>query len=421
MESCMNSNFHTFKLGNIANITKLAGFEHSEYIQPNATKVKVNETDVAMYLGLNIKNGKIVDDIHWYIPLPLSKKLERSALIKKCIILPYVGSVGDLAIYNNVKRHHLASNVAKIELQDEMSFSTEYLYYYLKSPYGQRQLLFYIQGGVQKNITMDAIRKTVVSVVPNSEAVVKLLTTLDDKINLNNQINAELEAMAKLIYDYWFVQFDFPDENGKPYKSSGGKMVWNEELKREIPEGWKNTTLSKIANITMGQSPPGSSYNQDEIGTIFYQGSTDFGNRYPVIRQYTSSPSRLAKLGDILLSVRAPVGDMNIANHDCCIGRGLAALNSKIGAQGFLYEVMKYFKQVFDLRNGNGTTFGSITKDDLYSLPLAYPSDEVVMRFEEIVSPMYWKQNLIETENQKLIELRDWLLPMLMNGQVKIE
>ena len=256
-----------------------------------------------------------------------------------------------------------------------------------------------------------------------------LLKTIDTKIELNKRINAELEAMAKTLYDYWFVQFDFPFDfaqgkpaaNGKPYKSSGGKMVYNPTLKREIPEGWEVKKLSEIANITMGQSPDGSSYNEDGQGTIFFQGSTDFGWLFPTIRQYTTAPARMAKKGDILLSVRAPVGDINIANNDCCIGRGLAALNSKAGYDGFLFYVMKYFKQVFDRRNSEGTTFGSITKDDLHSLELANPDDALLQRYDSVVSnynKMIFKRSL---ENQELIELRDWLLPMLMNGQVTVQ
>ncbi|MEA1923654.1 MAG: restriction endonuclease subunit S, partial [Pseudomonadota bacterium] len=233
--------------------------------------------------------------------------------------------------------------------------------------------------------------------------------------------NAELEAMAKTLYDYWFVQFDFPDANGKPYKTSGGKMVYNSTLKREIPEGWEDKILSDIANITMGQSPSGDSYNDQAIGITFFQGSTDFGWLFPTIRQYTTAPARMAKKGDMLLSVRAPVGDINIANNDCCIGRGLAALNSKDGCDGFLFYVMKYFKQVFDRRNSEGTTFGSITKDDLHSLPLACPKSELLKQYDEIVlsyNKMIFDRSL---ENQKLIELRDWLLPMLMNGQVTVK
>ena len=143
-----------------------------------------------------------------------------------------------------------------------------------------------------------------------------IIVVIERKIQINRQINDNLEAMARQLYDYWFVQFDFPNEEGKPYKSSGGAMVWNDKLKREIPQGWSNGVLSDVANITMGQSPDGSSYNEDGEGIIFYQGSTDFGLRFPNIRQYTTSPSRYANKGDILMSVRAPVGALNIANNN---------------------------------------------------------------------------------------------------------
>ncbi|AZZ94776.1 restriction endonuclease subunit S [Hahella sp. KA22] len=282
-------------------------------------------------------------------------------------------------------------------------------------------------GSIQDNINIEYLTglRFKVPVKDYQDKIVAVLSVLDQKIELNNRINAELEAMAKSLYDYWFVQFDFPDDTpegqGKPYKTSGGKMVFNPTLKREIPEGWSDKTLSEIANITMGQSPEGSSYNDEGVGTIFYQGSTDFGWLFPTTRQYTTAPSRMAKKGDILLSVRAPVGDMNIANTDCCIGRGLAALNSKTGSDGFLFYVMKYFKQIFDRRNSEGTTFGSITKNDLHSLTLAYPTSDLLKKYDEIVTnynKMIFERSL---ENRELIALRDWLLPMLMNGQVTVK
>ncbi len=416
----MSRNNKELELGSVSFITKLAGFEHTEYIKPNATTVKMNSDDVPMYIGMNIKNGRLTNEIYWYLPKKISMQLHRSALTKKCIVLPYVGSVGDVAVFDSSERHHLASNVAKIELADDAPFSTEYLYYFLKSPLGQRNLLFYIQGGVQKNITMDAIRKTIIPIQDNPNGIVQILSALDSKIELNNRINAELEAMAKIIYDYWFVQFDFPDKTGKPYKSSGGKMVWNEELKRDIPEGWEVAELKDIANITMGQSPPGESYNEDGEGMIFYQGCTDFGNRFPTVRKFTTEPTRYAKEGDILLSVRAPVGTMNISISDCCIGRGLAALNSKDNCTPFLFEVLRNLKQVFDRRNTDGTTFGAITKDDLFSLKVVNPSKNILIKFSNVMNPVFEKQNTIALENQQLASLRDWLLPMLMNGQVKV-
>ena len=226
--------------------------------------------------------------------------------------------------------------------------------------------------------------------------------------------------MAKTLYDYWFVQFDFPDQNGKPYKSSGGKMVYHPELKREIPEGWGVEKLEKIANITMGQSPKGTSYNEVGEGMLFFQGSTDFGWRFPVARQYTTEPSRIAEEDDILLSVRAPVGTLNIADTRCCIGRGLAAINSKVGANSYIFNVMQDFKKLFDKMNSVGTTFGSITKDDLYSLQLVYPPNELLMRFDQSVKSFDREIKNRSRQNQELSQLRDWLLPMLMNGQVKV-
>ena len=246
------------------------------------------------------------------------------------------------------------------------------------------------------------------------------LSSIEDKIHLNRAINDNLEKMAKQLYDYWFVQFDFPDENGRPYKSSGRAMVWNEKLKREIPKHWNEGILSDIANITMGQSPDGSSYNEVGEGIIFYQGSTNFGIRFPDIRQYTTAPSRYANKGDILMSVRAPVGALNIANNDCCIGRGLAALSSKVGSMTHLYYTMNYFRLRFEDMNSAGTTFGSITKDELYGLPIVLPAHNTLLSFEKICAPIYDKQMVIGEEIKSLIKQRDELLPLLMNGQASI-
>lgn len=299
-------------------------------------------------------------------------------------------------------------------------YNIDYVYYALRLEL--KRLREKSQGSQTKFLTMPILTGIHFRDITGDEQtkIAGVLSAIDKKIELNNRINAELEVMAKTLYDYWFVQFDFPDANGKPYKTAGGKMVYNETLKREIPEGWSDKTLSAIANITMGQSPEGSSYNNEGIGTVFYQGSTDFGWLFPTVRQYTTAPNRMAKKGDILLSVRAPVGDMNIANTDCCIGRGLAALNSKTGSDGFLFYVMKYFKQIFDRRNSEGTTFGSITKNDLFALKLAFPSESVLSKYDTVVTSynkMIFERSL---ENVELIKLRDWLLPMLMNGQVTV-
>ena len=347
---------------------------------------------------------------------------KRSKVSQFDVLFSMIGSVGNVYIEQR-KNEEIDYSIKNIGVFSSKTEKEAYwLYYYLQSPYAQSFIKKFLNGAVQKFLPLQTLRAfPILSPVENYESLISILKNIDQKITLNNQINEELEAMAKTLYDYWFVQFDFPDQNGKPYKSSGGKMVYNPELKREIPEGWGVEKLENIANITMGQSPKGTSYNEVGEGMLFFQGSTDFGWRFPVARQYTTEPSRIAEEDDILLSVRAPVGTLNIADTRCCIGRGLAAINSKVGANSYIFNVMQDFKKLFDMMNSVGTTFGSITKDDLYSLKLIYPPNELLMKFDKSVNSFDREIKNRSRQNQELSQLRDWLLPMLMNGQVKVE
>lgn len=322
----------------------------------------------------------------------------------------------------------IANNMFKISFEDGVEvkdtegkiikIDKNYVFHYLRT----NTIYEYLHNGSGSS-TMPAISfdlmDTVFLYLPEyNEQVLagKVLNSIFSKIRNNNKINAELESMAKTLYDYWFLQFEFPNEEGKPYKSSSGKMVWNEELKREIPEGWDVGTLSQIADITMGSSPKGESLNDEKQGIIFYQGKTDFGFRFPVTRMYTTSPVKCANVGDILLSVRAPVGSMNIANEKCCIGRGLAAISGK--CMSFLYYMMLANQFQFDKYNNGGTTFGAITKDDLFGLKIIIPNNKIIQRFNDKICHMDKLVEKNEKENKELVELRDFLLPLLMNGQV---
>lgn len=385
----------------------------SEYSDQGVPVISVGEIREG-YLKIHDHTPKVSEDT--------VNRLPQFVLEAGDIVFGRKGAINRNSIVNAEQSGwFLGSDGIRLRMSPEIN--SVFVSYTFRSPAVGRWLLQNSSGSIMPSLNQKTLDRLPVW-LPEREvqdAIASLLSSIDQKIELNNRINAELEAMAKTLYDYWFVQFDFPDANGKPYKTSGGKMVYNPILKREIPEGWSDKTLSQIANITMGQSPEGSSYNEEGIGTIFYQGSTDFGWLFPSTRQYTTAPSRMAKKGDILLSVRAPVGDMNIANTDCCIGRGLAALNSKTGSDGFLFYVMKYFKQIFDRRNSEGTTFGSITKNDLHSLTLAYPTTDLLKRYDDVVTnynKMIFERSL---ENRELVNLRDWLLPMLMNGQVTVK
>ena len=331
-----------------------------------------------------------------------------------------IGLLGSTAKIPCDGKYIQSQDVALIKCNEKLN--PNFAFYLIPSKLVRNQLSAAAQQTKIRHTSPDKIKDCTVWIPEYSsqKKIGNFLSSIDKKIALNSRINAKLEQMAKRLYDYWFVQFDFPNENGKPYKSSGGKMVYSAELKREIPTGWEVRKLSDIANITMGQSPDGTSYNENGDGVIFYQGSTDFGNRFPVVRMYTTSPTRFAKKGDILMSVRAPVGTMNIANTNCCIGRGLAALNSKIGSIMHLWYLMDVFKHTFENKNSAGTTFGAITKDELFNLLVIIPPKNIISSFDEKTISIFNYQLSIEQESAKLTALRDKLLPLLMNGQVEI-
>lgn len=187
-----------------------------------------------------------------------------------------------------------------------------------------------------------------------------------------------------------------------------------------VSSDWTEGTLSDIADITMGQSPSGSSYNMDGNGTIFFQGRAEFGFRFPTVRLFTTEPKRMACINDILMSVRAPVGDLNIAYTDCCIGRGLAAIHSKNNYQSFLLYTMFSLEKQLDIFNGEGTVFGSINRNSLNEMPILIPSDKKLDEFETIVAPMDAAIRNNYNEICRLEQLRDSLLPKLMSGELDV-
>lgn len=209
-----------------------------------------------------------------------------------------------------------------------------------------------------------------------------------------SQINNNLEQQAQAIYQQMFVD--------------------------NLSSEWKEGTLSDIADITMGQSPSGSSYNEESIGTIFFQGRAEFGFRFPTVRLFTTEPKRMAYANDTLMSVRAPVGDLNVAHTDCCIGRGLAAIHSKNNHQSFVLYTMFSLKKQLDVFNGEGTVFGSINRNSLNEMPIFIPSDEKLDEFEGIVAPMDTAIRNNYDEICRLEQIRDSLLPKLMSGEIDV-
>lgn len=277
------------------------------------------------------------------------------------------------------------------EIVDTEEVLSEYLMMWFCREEFDRNAWFYtdadVRGGMDKGAFLD-MRIPIPSVERQREIVAEY-ETLSKRIHLNEQLISKLEDTAHTLYRKMFV--DGID-------------------KENLPEGWRMGKLTEIANIIMGQSPEGETYNTDGNGMIFYQGRTDFGRRYPTARVYTTNPTRYAKIGDVLLSVRAPVGDINIASHDCCIGRGLASLRSKEECQSYLYYQLYNLSNIFNVSDDEGTIFGSITKDDLHNIDIVIPSKSKMKEFENHVSIIDNEIKLKDKEINILTELQSVLL-----------
>lgn len=275
----------------------------------------------------------------------------------------------------------------------------KFLYCYLCLKRTKETLLSFDAGGTRKAITKGNLEKLLLPLPSYTEQtqIGDFIGLINDKIDLNNQMNKTLEQLAQTLFKRWFIDFEFPDENGNPYKSSGGRMV-DSEL-GEIPEGWGVGKLGGFCEIVMGQSPPGKTYNEEGNGIPFYQGITDFGFRFPSKRVYCTDPKRFAENGDILLSVRAPVGSLNIAQEKCAIGRGLSALRLKRDHGGFLYYLLLSTKSKWNIFESEGTVFGSVNKSDIYGFKTVIPSQNLISKFNELLKPNEMKIYLNEKEN----------------------
>jgi len=338
--------------------------------------------------------------------------LRKGKLMPKDIVLTTRGTVGNVCFYSDdVPYPNMRINSGMVIIRPGEDFDTMFLYQYLRSCYFRAQITQFQSGSAQPQLPISTLQKMKV-IKPDIDAqrrIASILSSLDRKIELNNKINADLEEMAQAIFKNWFVDFE-PFKDGKFVDSALGM----------IPEGWKVGTLEDIAEITMGQSPAGNSLNENREGMMFYQGSSDFGFRFPSIRVFTTEPKRLAVANSVLFSVRAPVGDINVAKEECCIGRGVASIKSKSCHDSYLFYTMKSLHKLFDSFDGEGTVFGSINKKTLSAIQILLPSDGIVEQFNDVASSFDNRIRSLSEENSRLSLLRDTLLPRLMSGELEV-
>lgn len=372
---------------------------------------KGNASEVVLINTSDVLDGKCLN--HEYVPNKKLKGQFKKTFRKGDILYSEIRPANKRFCFVDFEPKDYIASTKLMVLRAHEDVDPQYLYQILRSndTLTQLQMLAESRSGTFPQITYSELSNIMVS-LPSQKAqknIVSILSSLDRKIELNNKINADLEEMAQAIFKNWFVDFE-------PFKD--GKFV-DSELGM-IPEGWKVGTLADIAEITMGQSPAGNSLNENREGMIFYQGSSDFGFRFPSIRVFTTEPKRLAVANSVLFSVRAPVGDINVAKEECCIGRGVASIKSKYGHDSYLFYTMKSLHKLFDSFDGEGTVFGSINKKTLSAIQILLPSDGIVEQFNNIASSFDDRIRSLSDENSRLSLLRDTLLPRLMSGELEV-
>lgn len=400
-----------------------------------------------------LSRKKIIElvDIFNNLRVPLSSK-ERENLEK---IFPYYGAQGivdkvdnylfdgefilvaedgenlrsnNQNICNLVNAKFWVNNHAHI-LKANNSNVTRYLFY----NFNRIKFEPFVTGSAQPKLNKENLLsiETFVHSKEDQQKIAAVLFSLDSKIELNNSINTELEQMAKTLYDYWFVQFDFPDKNGKPYKSSGGKMVWNEVLKREIPEGWEDEQIDNLGTIIGGSTPSKSNdenfsshgipwitpkdLSLNRVNKFISKGELDVSET-----GFKSASLNLLPSYSVLMSSRAPVGYLAINRFDCTTNQGFKSIicNKEYNHE-YIYYVLNQYMPVIDA-NATGSTFKEISATVFKSIKIIKPEKQIINYFIKKVQPIFEKQDNLEQQNQQLASLRDWLLPMLMNGQVTI-
>ena len=340
------------------------------------------------------------------------RKIERYKIKYNDFVLAMTGAtIGKVGRYISDVPSYVNQRVLLFKSKE--GYDHSFIYYTINSYVFSQYVLNHIDSeSAQPNISANTISKFSFKIPANisdQRKIAGILSALDAKIENNNKINANLEAQAQALFKSWFV--DFTPFKDQPFVDS--------EL-GPIPQGWKVGTLGDIANIIMGQSPAGSSYNERGNGVIFYQGRTEFGFRFPNVRLYTTMPKRYAEPMSILLSVRAPVGDINVAIEKCCIGRGLASISSKRGLHSFLLYLVKSLKNRLEVFNGEGTVFGSINKNTLMQFKIIIPPIEMQEKFNEIIQRHDCMVLELHKEIINLSTQRDTLLPKLMSGEIKL-
>ena len=356
---------------------------------------------------------------------------KRSQVHQWDILFSMIGTVGNVYIETSEKIDYAIKNMGVFSCQNKEK--AYWLYYYLQSPLVQAKIDALMAGAVQKFVPLGFLRDLdIPEYTENSKKVVQILSALDDKIALNKKMNQKLECMAKRLYDYWFVQYDFPDKNGHPYKTTGGPMTYNPTLKREIPVGWEVSSFSDF-----GFFKNGINYDKNEIGDETVKivnvrnisDSTTYFNideldditlKSDDIQKFVATPQDilLARSGSPGATRLLPQTDKKIIYCGFIIRYQLN--EQDLDKQMYLFHVLKGYEQVTSTQSA-GSILKNISQDTLNALTVVMPQSSILDAFNKKIAPIYSMLRKNISELNKLTVLRDKLLPLLMNGQVEVK
>lgn len=344
--------------------------------------------------------------------------------------------VGKVAQFRKTGSYFINQRVGALRVKEGARVDSRFASYVLSSfPYQELFIAIATSSGGQANLSPAQILSAPMRYpsLHEQRAIAHILGTLDDKIGHNRRANETLEEMERTLFKAWFVDFEPVRAKLEGRWQHGQSLVGlpahlydlfpdrlvESEL-GEIPEGWEVTSVDIEFDVTMGQSPPGNTYNETGEGLPFYQGRADFEFRFPKRRVYCTAPTRFAKNGDTLVSVRAPVGDINMASEDCAIGRGVAAVRHKSGCRSYTYQFMNSISDVFARFDAEGTVFGSIGKKDFHAIAHVKPPRDLVLAYERLAAQPNDQIERNERESRSLSQLRDTLLPKLISGELRV-
>lgn len=386
--------------------------------------------------NLSLSLDKFYDEGFVYVTKKKADELNCYAK-KLDIIFTAAGTIGQVGLITNDTKYdcYVISNKQIRARLDPNKIDILYAYYWFTSPWIQKYLTSNNKGSTVPLLSLWEVKNLPI-IYPKSMSKQKKISNIIDKISkkieLNNKINDELEVMAKTVYDYWFLQFEFPNEEGKPYKSSGGKMVWNEELKREIPEGWEVNKLEEYISVIRGVN-----YKRDDVL------SNKETNYIPLIKSNNIQNGQIL-FDDIIFVPQKLVNKNQILSKNSVLMTMSSGSKEHMGKTTIIYDSLDYtfgafcskieiiedmrcflsiffrsalFKTLID-NITSGTNINNISNEHLYNIKMTIPNKKVLQKFEDILNPILDKQGIIQKENQELTSLRDFLLPLLMNGQV---